>query len=412
MTRVKGLIPLEEQASKLSLNFMNRGYSVGWLNMSMPPYSTRSYALAPFEPVAEQGFLGHNHYWSGYTVLYQADLNCHSARSAMFNPDSRKISFDDGEGCFARDLVDQTTVPYVADYITYWGNQMDPKPDPSYSLNNSCGEKALHESLAYLKCSNQSVAIFCWSEYYEQDVEATITLSNKSVRSIRPINGRRKLPGNVFNSSRFEQIISTQNMPDEDVGTPPQTPLARQFDKSGLTTVDARSRLGELAVSASGTSLVPFMFGLTNYTLDELCSPDSLAVAYQDTYRTLFALAIQSLFSETATNDSTSKGILQISVGAVVMIEAFTYMVIVFLAIITLLLIYVLCAYNRRVLNLPYSPNSIGSILAVARHQMSTSSLFQHLSFVDNAEFARKLKDVWFHLEHDNQGPRLISTAA
>lgn len=46
----EGLLPLEEQEEKLTLNFINTGYNVAWLNQKPPAFTTTEYALAPFLP--------------------------------------------------------------------------------------------------------------------------------------------------------------------------------------------------------------------------------------------------------------------------------------------------------------------------------------------------------------------------
>ncbi|KKA18808.1 hypothetical protein T310_7248, partial [Rasamsonia emersonii CBS 393.64] len=92
------------------------------------------------------------------------------------------------------------------------------------------------------------------------------------------------------------------------------------------------------------------------------------------------------------------------SVGAVVMVKTFTYLVIGFLGVVVLLTVYLLCAYRNRILHLPYSPNSIASILGLARHQMEPFSVFRSLGSADDVVFKRRLKDEHFMLQvHDHE---------
>lgn len=419
-----GLMSLEEQAKTLTLNFVNEGYSVTWLNMSMPAFTTESYALAPFLPSDDKQAIGTNQTWIGNTVLYQTDLDCQPAR-LIPDRNSSQLTFADGRGCVAQGVVSVNPVSFNKPGGYYLGYEGD-GPIDGYGIDGAppslqaagCNASSLHEFLAIWGKDFSTTAMFCWAKYYTQDVEATVYLPNHSVKSIRPISERRELSEQIFNYTRFEQIIVSNTLPEQMArygqyfvpytgpqysdNTSPQLYIPNLFDISDVSVIDQSSRLEQLGADSMSV-LTPFALGVSKLSPEALLTPSSLQSAFQDAHRMLFSLAIRSVMKEPVKIDSNSTGILQVSVGAVVMVETFTYLVIGFLGVIVLLTVYLLFAYRNRVLHLPYSPNSIASIFGLAHQQLESLSAFRALDCAEDRVFTKKLKDKYFKLRIPGQ---------
>ncbi|KAL1970743.1 hypothetical protein VTN77DRAFT_2577 [Rasamsonia byssochlamydoides] len=423
-----GLVSLEEQTKTLTLNFVNEGYSVTWLNMSMPAFTTESYALAPFLPSDDKQAIGMNQTWTGNTVLYQTDLDCQPAQSIP-DRNSSRLTFSDGRGCVAQDVVANSLISFNEPGGYYLGYEGD-GPIDVYGINGTspslqqagCNASSLHEFLAVWGRDFSMTAMFCWTKYYTQDVEATVYLPNYSVQSVRPISERRELSEQTFNYTRFEQLIVSNTMPEQVARygqyfapyTGPQYPpdsspqlyIPNPYDISDVSVIDQSSRLQKLGADSMSV-LTPFAFGVSGLSPQALLTPSNLQSAFQDAHRMLFSLAIYSVTEAPVEVSSNTTGILEASVGAVVMVEAFTYPVIASLGVVTLLTAYLLCAYRNRTLHLPYSPNSIASVLGLARQRMEPFSVFRSLDCAEEGVFTRKLKDEHFKLQIPGHESRL-----
>jgi hypothetical protein len=416
-----GLISLEEQDNTLTMNFMNEGYDVAWLNMDMPPFTTRSYALAPFLPSDDTRAVGTNQTWTGNTVLYQTDLDCQPAESVTRPSNSTMLTFNDGHGCDAQGLLMYyfATIATFTGYYTGYNGDGPLDTGGPMSMRTpalqaaGCNASALHEFLAIWSYNGSLVAMFCWTKYYTQDVEATISLPENTIESVRSISERKELSEEAFNYTRFEQIIVTQSVPQQPQNpsnsTSPQTPILEQYDVSDTAIINQLSRLQAMGVS-SLSMLTPFALGFSGLSPQALLTPSNLQNAFQDAHRALFSLAVHSVMDEPLRTGPNVTGALVASAGAVVLIETFTYIVIGSLGLIVLLTLYLLLAYRNRILHLPCSPNSIASVLGLARHQMEPFSIFHSLGTADDVVFKRRLEDECFRLQMEGHDSCLTSS--
>lgn len=426
-----GLFSLEEQANKSTLKFVNEGYGVSWLNMTMPAFTTESYALAPFLPSDDKQAFGTSRTWTGNTVLYETDLECQPAKSI---PDSNtsRLTFADTRGCVAQHVVDNSLVTFNDPGGYYLGYLGDGPIDSSGldgrspSLKDAgCNTSSLHEFLAIWGRLSSVTAMFCWTKYYTQDVQATIYLSNYSVQSVRPISERRELSQQTFNYTRFEQLIVTNTMPEQVArfgqffvpytgpqypeGSSPQLYIPKPYDIADVSVIDQRNRLKELG-AISFSMLTPFALGVSGLPPEALLTPSNLQSAFRDAHRMLFSLAMHSVTEPPVETGPDTIGILEASVGAVVMIAALTYSVIALLGVVVLLTLYLLSVYRNRPLHLPYSPNCIASVLALTRPKMGQLSIFRSLDCAENGVLTEKLKDEHFSLQMQGYESSLNST--
>lgn len=419
-----GFLSLEEQAEKLTLNFVNEGYGVTWLGQKPPAFTTTEYALAPFLPADIKGLTGLNQTWTANTTLYSTDLDCQLPVSLIYNRTSGMLSLDDGQGCIARNIVYDVgsgTAPgdtrnITAYYIGYTGDG-SAFPPPSLS-GAGCGSTALHEFLAVWRRNDgvrpkspndpSFTALFCWSKYFEQEVEATVRLPDYSVQSVRPISERKDLSIQVFNYTRFEELIVTETMPPESwQSTSPQGEVLNRYDISERTGIEQQGRLDNLGV-ISTSKMPPFALGMSGLSTEALLNPDNLQSAFERAHRMLFALAVHAVMSEPTDAGMNITGIVVASMGTIKMVEAFTFPVIGLLFLVATLTVYLLCTYRNRTLNLLFRPDSIAATMPLVCHQQDILAIFGPLDRVDSETIVKRLKDDLFCLQFQGEDCQLL----
>jgi hypothetical protein len=93
-------MPFEKQATSLTFRYMQSTYGIAALNETLPPYMTRNYTLAPFEPsVSTHDDITGQGTYTAPTTMYQLDLTCEDASHKADN--SREIFFASSSGCNA-----------------------------------------------------------------------------------------------------------------------------------------------------------------------------------------------------------------------------------------------------------------------------------------------------------------------
>lgn len=74
-------------SSTFSSGFMYVAYDYAWLNGTLPPFTTSTYALAPVSPGSE---IIRDEIWTADTVLYEADLVCNKSSSIEIQPETKE----------------------------------------------------------------------------------------------------------------------------------------------------------------------------------------------------------------------------------------------------------------------------------------------------------------------------------
>jgi hypothetical protein len=155
--------------------------------------------------------------------------------------------------------------------------------------------------------------------------------------------------------------------------------------------------------------LAPFALGLSGFSESDFFMTSNLQSAFQDAHRMLFALAVHSTMQQPTAGAGNITGIQEAYVGAVFMVEPFTYLVVGFLGLVVMLTIYLILTYKKRMLYLNHSPNSIAAILGLAHPQMGSDSIFCGIDRASDREVAGKLENQHFKLERHENGSCLIS---
>ena len=265
MVTSTSLLPLAEQSSKLGSNILNNGFSILWLGQNVPAFATAEYAIAPFKIVGTQNLLGSNHTPSAQTTMYSTELECKPP--ARIQIDAGQVTFDDGDGCVATDLLPCADADASQSYKLYYiGYYDDPHCDFSLQLAG-CPHKSSHSLLAIWKlASNTSpdfqnpanaTALFCKPTYYRQSVNATVSLPDNSVISANPIGPRSALSELHFNITQFEYLLANGILP-------PPLALARQ-GVADTTVLRQDSKLQNMSLDIPVMNMVGFALGATHF---------------------------------------------------------------------------------------------------------------------------------------------------
>lgn len=409
-----GLRPFEEQEQDLTLKFVNDGFDVAWLGQKLPAFTTTEYALAPFLPSEVPSLSGSNRTWTGNTVLYGTDLTCDPAAVSQA-PHSDMLTFDDGRGCIARNLTPDIDEGYYGNITAYYvGFEGD-----GISLRNAgCNSNSLHEFLAIWRVGQADFrntssfsALFCWPEYFEQEVEATVRLPDYSVQGIRPLSEKKELSAKAFNYTLFEQLIVTgalNRKPEK--STSPQADSTNRRDISDRTAFDHSELLKKLKVTSS-SNLVPVALGMSGSSPDALLQPSNLQNAFQKAHRMMFALAANAIMEPPIVTKTNNSGIVEASLGAVVMVEVFTFLVIGFLLLVAALSVYLLCVYRKRTLNLRTRPDSILSVMELTHGHDELLSVLRPLDRAKDAVIEKRLKDCHLKVQIQDGRSQVMMTS-
>ena len=390
------LLPLADQSSKLGLSILNNGFSILWLGQSMPAFTTAEYALAPFKVNEVQNLLGSNHTLSAQTIMYGTDLECKPP--AQVQIDTGQVTFDDGDGCIAADLIPYSGADSSWRYQSYYiGYYDDPHSDFSLQLAG-CPLKSSHSFLAIWRLastspsdfhnSSNATALFCKSSYYMQPVNATVSLPEYSVISTSPIGPRSALSELDFNITQFEYLLGNGILP-------PSLALARQ-DVADTTVLRQDSKVQNLSLVIPVTNMVGFAVGATHFPPEDYLNPAKLSYAFQRAHRLLFSLGIQHVFTPIDHSRATT-GLVCSTRQAVTIVPVFALLSQVFLALIVVVTCVLLYLVSRRPSKLACDPDSLAQVMAISSGQ-SLQKLFSSHDASDDRVLANALAPSDFAL--------------
>lgn len=407
-------LTLEEQIDKLTLNFVNDGFGVTWYNQTLPPFTTRNYTLAPFRPTdSGSSYDDVNKTLAAATTLFGTDLDCVPPAAAMEQTDfTGRSTFDDGRCCVAKNVVLNTSWPgFLATYNGYHSHEL--------GLDTNIRRTGCNEG-TYIanwvgksgddKSKPPSTTLFCYTSYYEQQVQATVRLPDYSVESIRPSGPKSPLPRQSFAVSHFEKIIETHKRPTPKQNiTSPQQDFLGRTDIANKTKIDQRSLLVDRNISTIDTSeLIGFAVGLAGVGPADLLEPTNLHNAFRASHQLLFALAAGMALQEPSLAEHSVTGVETSFIEAVLMVEAFSYSVIGLLCLIAMVTAYVLYIYIHRPLYLRSGPDSISLNMSMAHQQTDLLTMLRPLHSAKIETIKKELEGCFFKLEKQADECQLI----
>ncbi|KAI9874731.1 MAG: hypothetical protein M1830_009346 [Pleopsidium flavum] len=406
----RSISPVSEQADTMDGGFLNTAYGILWLGQRLPPFTTREFALAPFEARTSSVETEQNVTWSSSTVQYGTDLSCHPAVVTK-DPESTFLTFDDGKGCVASQIalmeVGDGSKEFSAYYIGYANDD-----HVDYSLEGSgCPRNSSHDFLAIwkrmtsnfnLQNGSDFTALFCDSSYYSQEVRANVSVPDLSVLSVTPVGPKKKLSDQMVNITHFEYILGSGSRPNLDVSRILQKPRMNRRDLPDEMTLDQYGRLANLSLSWPVANMVGFAVGCSRLSPDMYFDPHNLTSAFRAAHQLLFALAIDAIMVPSNSPANVVSGRWASQMDAVILLSTFTVLVQTSLFIVIALTVYLLVIYCRRPSRLSTDPSSITAIMSLSRNP-ELVGLLRDLDGAGSGIFEKKLGGQRFRLQYSKK---------
>ena len=368
------VVPLKRSDVTLSsrnpgTNFLNTAYATLWLGQEMPQFSTPKYALTRFHTDDTDFIPSANQTLSANTTMYFTELVCKPPSQVSIDHSSGNITFEDGEGCTAANVISFPDVEKNGQYAPYYIGYPD-APFVDASLEQAgCGPEAAHKFLAIWKVASNAppdfsdpanaTALFCEPSYYMQQVKATISVPDNIVITTVPSEPKVPLPAGLFNTTLFEFLLTN--------GALPSFNSSDRQDIIESTVLEQDPRLQNMSLSYQGFvgSMVGFAIGSTHFSPEAYLEPDTLAAAYQAAHQLLFATAMESLLNP-AQVPASDTGTLVSTVQAVSVVPAFAWLAVACLVLIFGVTCYLGFVTSRRPSKLVRDPDCLGEIMKLS----------------------------------------------
>ncbi|KAH7411656.1 hypothetical protein DE146DRAFT_248746 [Phaeosphaeria sp. MPI-PUGE-AT-0046c] len=423
------------QASQLTLSYTQSVYGILSLNESTPAFQTLSYTLAPF--TAPGVTTNYNGTWTVNTTLYSLDLRCEEARSQsqLYNNSASDCAIkldrfnnytigDDLETNYGR-LHPTMRVKKYSGFYSGWYDMQDNYYRTrvgytalSTSLQSYClrGKGNGTFAVAFVRNKekkddpkNNITALFCRPSYYEQSVQATVDAKTKSPLGYVPLSATRPLAPGLFNSTLFEQTLASGQR--------------RVKQRENNMPVDVLPRYLERLSEMDLTPVMPYLYNMdlppmlamalstTKQSLDELLDPMALARAYESAYRLLFARAMTDILkTDFAADTTTTTGQLEVQSQAVIVEPIFTYLVVVFLIVVSVSAISLLLigARSNKDKTLLCDPGSIASVMSMVATNTELLTGFDELDCCADGYMQQKLHNKRYKLGDNDMGGSIV----
>ena len=395
------LVPVSEQGNKLNGNLFNAVYAVLWLNASLPPFTTREFALLPFSEDDDGSWYDSRKATiTAPTTQYFTDLECSPALPADatgcqdWAVDSAFYLVSNGKGCKTSIYAhggdyskNGSLVSYHPWYSSVWtdtGLQTGGCTCPAEFANvflahfqptlpsNPGLNISVPEVFSNLTASS-STDMFCEASYFEQPVMATISRHDQSVLKVEPAGARQPLSESVFNTTLFHFTLANDPSAlevgytgDHVVSGDPNVDIVNAYipDKLGRI-LDVYS-----PIVIDEAPLAPFAFTGELQPFTKYQNELELSKAWGAAHKVLFSLAANLLVGSAAKSNQTSSGTISTTVTAVTMSSTYTIIMQATLCIVITLGVVVLYLSTRRPLSLDREPSSIASMLAMTSSQL------------------------------------------
>ena len=364
--------------------FLDTVYAVTWLNESTPPFTTKTYAVAPFD-LTDQEASTTDSIDTASTILYETDVACEPAKivlapspdyttggNAHFNVTNAQGFLlgiggePEGNGYRSPDPAGSYTgYCNVTGDPTYGISTEDPGPIQS---NAYCGSPNSSFTFLALWQNDQKTAddetkgllgAFCKPAYYSQLADVTVFQKNRSIKSTIRKGSRKPLDSAAFNISQFENLIA---------GT----------DTSNATNIDTSALISSPSLGYTPAGKVPLVIGigigLTSIDHAQMPDPGNLETVVKSAHGLMFAAAAQSQMSrniETMPTQATRQEVVQ----GVVIIRAFAIVIEVLLAIVAATAILILILSARRPNHMTSDPHSLAGLMALCSSPESETLL-------------------------------------
>lgn len=399
MARSTSHLSLAEQKSGLTATYAQSAYNIAWLNETLPAFMTRDYMLAPFGPGQDIEDTKDSETWTAPTTLYSVDISC-TQPPKMNNSGFVFYRTDDCD-------IDHPT--YASDtgksYFTIYMGYSDENGFADWYLSTSCGPNATHGFLVQwtekdstdepkspydspIADTKAETALYCKPNYYQQAVNATVSIPGRSVVDVVTTGPQESLPESLVNTTSLEWGMNSGQQQFENRGDYPIISWPTMKDQVQDMDVDL-TYLGPMA----GFAIAAYQRPAADY-LD----PELLQASYQAAYRLLFSRHMVDVLSTELDKSTTTAGIRQYMSEAVIVVPVFAYVVEGLLGTVIIFAAFLMYISMAKPRKLTSNPGSIGSMMALVAEQEELLELLKNHDRSTAEELEKAVKKKKFSL--------------
>ncbi|KAK6440034.1 hypothetical protein LTR95_003733, partial [Oleoguttula sp. CCFEE 5521] len=374
--RATGHITTQEQG-EVTASYPQSVYNIAWLNETTPHYMTLDYILAAVEPSRIVNVSSPELSYTGVTTMYSVDLDCETPPTVNV---SRHVSSTSSSGCTTDNPANRygetsdTSKIYEAVYLGH----MDSDGTADWYLNDYCRDtfwarfsKTTPEQIAAgvddsYPIAGQAVStqLFCTADFYQQEVNATVTARDKRVLSIQGLSAKAALPPDLFNTTILEWALTAGN-----------TNLSARANFPARGFPCQESRMQDLPLNLQRMSpMIPIAIATHQRPMDDYMDPETMRLTFQAAYRLLFARQLADILKPDLDRARSSDGTQTYTTQAMVVIPGFAYAATALLAFVTVLATWVIWSCFTRANKLQTDPASIAALIQLSQGSSALAS--------------------------------------
>jgi hypothetical protein len=247
---------------------------------------------------------------------------------------------------------------------------------------------------------NEVTAIYCWPNYYQQRVNATVDMVSREPLEVRVLKDKEAISDDVFNATWLESQINQGTRGKElRADALPSDATPNYQEKLAETNISLRT--GSL-----GAGRVQPMVGLAiamgNRPLEDFLDYEVLSKSYSDAYKLMFARAMRDILGSVAFDSHEAvRGQTREYTEAVVLEPVFVYIVEGLLGVISLITIALLYLMVTRTKNLHSDPSTMAAVLALVADNEPLLSDFQDFDCCSTDQMNQSLRHKRYKLSSD-----------
>jgi hypothetical protein len=411
MQTTNGLMDIGSQVLAIGEALHSTAYSVLWLGQKLPSYTTREYALLPFEPIGAESASGINEIWKASAVAYSVNISCSPAITTIHN--SRYI-FDNGNGCKSNLMsLPDANLQNASYLVHYMGYFHDAGTDyglqgPNCTEENSDLFLALWASASSVKPDvtyDNATAIFCLPSYHYQLVDVQVNATDGAVIDISPQKSSHgggettgPLPDGMFNLTNFDYVVG--------VGTSSFAGTHYNQDHQDTILLEQYPRLANYSVVFGVANMAGFAISMNEKSVEEMSDPKVMERSFLKAYRLVFSLGFNALINQTALlpGQQIRQGVVQDQRGAIVIVRPVSIAIEAALLIVALMVCCLWYMVHKRESNLAGDPAAVTDIMSLVRNSRGILDYFKNAGTVSEADLMKAMSSCRFKIEAPRNG--------
>jgi hypothetical protein len=387
-------LSIPEQEAQITANYTYSVANIIWLDERLPPFMTRDAAYTPFK-LAGSHSAQTDEFVSAETTSFGVDVTC---EPAVLDESEEIHVWSSSQGCRVRypfgppgtDIIGIDAQQYdieTKEYSPFFAGYSGGGENVQYYLSPYCPKNATNVFMVALRKNRKSkddppstvTTLFCETQYYQQDVRATVYRGDGRISEVADVGPKAPLPAELFNTTVFEEQISNARQQYSVRGALPSTGWP-----------DQRPQLSKLPISLESYSLMSNIFGLAvgaypKDNFEDYMDAATLASSIQAAHRLLFARAMVDVLEGNYEDSKPMSGTRVYQTEAVRVVQHFAYAVEAVLGVVILMTFTLLAVTWFDIVNLRTDPDSLSALMLLVKGQ---PSILEHFSQHDQSSWA------------------------